>query len=106
MPILECSVKTCYHNADNKCCLDSIKIEGASANTTNGTLCSSFKLRKEDSFTNRCDCNPKDTSDIECAAVKCTYNCDCRCHADAISVAGNGACVCGETECSTFKKEK
>ena len=103
MPVLECSVKTCSHNMDNKCCLDSIKIEGRSANTTDGTLCSSFSLRKEGAMSNSMDKNPSNTSQIMCEAVKCTYNQDCMCHAQSIDVSGRNACVCGETECATFK---
>lgn len=103
MPILECSVKTCTHNADNKCQLDSIKIEGRSANTTDGTLCSSFKLRKEDSYANSCESSPSATSKIICEAVKCVYNEECVCHAKGIDVCGQNACVSGETECATFK---
>ena len=103
MPILECSVKTCTHNADNKCQLDSIKIEGRSAESTDGTLCSSFKLRKGDSFSNKCECLPSERSEIVCEAVKCTYNADLKCHAQSIDVCGRNACVSGETECATFK---
>lgn len=102
MPILECSVKTCTHNADNKCCLDSIKIEGRSANTTDGTLCSSFTLRKEGA-TNKAETVPSSTSKIMCEAVKCQYNEDCVCQAKGVDVCGRNACVSGETECATFK---
>ncbi len=103
MPILECGVKTCTHNADNKCCLDSIKIEGRNANTTDGTLCSSFKLRRDGAMSNKIETVPSETSKILCEAVQCMYNEDCMCHAKGIDVCGKNACVSGETECATFQ---
>lgn len=105
MPNLECGVKNCSHNSDNKCNLDSIKIEGRGAETTEGTLCSSFVLKKEGYKNSTCDCSPSIKSEIVCDAVNCTYNSSNMCTAKGIDVEGSNACVSGETECTTFKKK-
>ena len=103
MTILECGVKTCTHNAENKCCLDKIKIEGKSACSNDGTLCSDFRLSREGVISNKIESIPSDTSKVNCEAEHCVYNEENMCCAKKIDVCGKKACVNGETECGTFK---
>lgn len=105
MTKLDCTVTNCYYNKDKLCCLDSIKVEGTTAEVSEGTACASFRDSKKDTFYNSCTCNdrPKDILDIVCAAEKCVYNESCNCTADSIHVAGDKACDCRETKCATFK---
>ena len=103
MPKLNCSVANCAYNAESCCCLGNVKVDGSS-NTehTEGTCCNSFA---EGGSGHNCSGVPADYSEIDCQATNCTHNDNCKCHADTIQVAGNGADRCGETECSTFCKK-
>ena len=101
MPILECSVRNCLHNVDSRCDLDSIKVEGKKATTPSSTDCGSFMERKEGTMTNSTGM-PDMHCKVECEAEKCTYNSKHVCTANQIGIAGDGACTCKETECSTF----
>lgn len=102
MPVLDCSVKTCYYNEDNKCSLDSIKVEGRSADYSDDTACGSFKLRAGESMTNACHKKPKSTLEVECSANKCAFNESNMCHAEHIGIAGSTADRVDETECASF----
>ena len=102
MPVLDCSVKTCYYNEDNKCSLESIKVEGRSADYSDDTACGSFRLRGDDSMTNACGKEPTSTSDVECSANKCVFNQSNKCHAEHIGIAGSAADRVDETECASF----
>lgn len=107
MPILNCTVGNCHYNKDNLCCLDGIKVEGEDANVANATACGSFKERSKDSYTNsaeNCGC-PSSTSVIDCKAVNCTYNDECKCRAGQIHVSGPNAHESCDTECSTFTEK-
>ncbi len=107
MPILDCSVRSCYYNHDNQCSLDRIHVEGRQADDSEGTACGSFRLKDTDGFTNACECgrSPKDKLKVECEAVKCYFNEDCKCTAEHIGIAGSSACTCGETECASFEMD-
>lgn len=106
MPILGCTVVTCSYNKENKCCLDNIKVEGASAQINEATACGSFRDKTKETYSNSlegCGCGgPKSNVTIDCAATKCVHNESCKCAADKIDVAGSNACTCGETKCDTF----
>ncbi len=106
MPILDCSVKNCFYNSESRCQLDTIKVDGSHAETTEGTACASFELRKNSEFSNREGHIPDPECSIDCEATKCTYNDNCKCEADHIGIAGNGACECGETECASFFEDR
>ncbi|MCD8124883.1 MAG: DUF1540 domain-containing protein [Lachnospiraceae bacterium] len=101
MPLLDCSVETCVHNSDNRCCLSSIGVEGQYASREAETSCGSFAWRKE------CFCNkaeePKRQLTVDCQAVDCVYNRDRMCSAGHIGIAGRTAHVSDETECQTFQ---
>ncbi len=104
MTILRCSATTCVYNKDELCSKGEIDVIGESAMAADETSCGSFRERSYDStqnsFTEGCGC---EKINIDCAAQKCTYNENCRCTAAAIDVAGNGACDCRDTKCSTFE---
>lgn len=102
MPILDCSVKTCYHNSNNRCCLKNIQVGGDEATTSASTACESF--REESGAMNSCSCEhtPETTLNVDCEATNCTYNKDCTCNANHIDISGSNACHCDETECSSF----
>lgn len=103
MPSLECSVRNCFYNTNNKCCLDSIEVEGDEATTTDATACGSFKLKGE-SASNACSCRePSKELEIDCQAHECTYNKEEVCHAPKVDIAGISAEQVEETECGTFR---
>ena len=102
MPILDCSVKNCMHNMESRCQLDEIKVEGHSATNSSATACESFELRNNSEAYNSTHM-PDPECSIECEATKCDFNEECKCSADHIGIAGNGACDCRETECSSFR---
>ncbi len=101
MPELRCTVQTCLHNKEFYCDLNAIQVGGSSARRSQETCCDSFEERKGDSYSDVTgEASPK--SDIDCKAVECMYNDDCRCFAGKISVEGSNACRCEQTECATF----
>lgn len=104
MPELRCTVQTCLHNQQFYCNLDSICVDGSSAKNSEETCCKSFEERKDD-YSNASDITGKasDCSCIDCKAVECMYNDNCKCHAGKISVEGSNACKCEQTECASFK---
>lgn len=107
MTKLNCSVTSCVHNEDRLCCLSGIKVEGTTANVSEGTACGSFVERSRESYKNSCRCEqPRQSLTIECMAQKCVYNDDCKCTAPHIDVAGDGACDCGDTRCATFSSKE
>lgn len=111
MPELRCTVQTCTHNQKFLCDLDAIQVGGSSAKNSQETCCDSFEERKTDSYSNSytnrygdvSSSTASDTSNIDCKAVECMYNNECKCHAGKISVEGSNACQCEETECATFQ---
>lgn len=102
MPVLDCSVKTCYYNEDNKCSLDSIKVEGKSADYSDDTACGSYRLRAGEQATNACGKQPKEKLTVACSANKCTFNEGNMCKAEHIGIAGVHAGKMDDTECASF----
>ncbi|MBU3875544.1 DUF1540 domain-containing protein [Faecalicatena sp. AGMB00832] len=126
MPELKCTVQTCVHNKQFLCDLDAIQVGGDQARTARETCCASFQERKGSGSSNSSSSSysnsssnsysstyssgysdvtgsASDRSNVDCKAVECMYNCDCKCHAGKISVEGSNACQCESTECATFK---
>lgn len=104
MPELRCTVQTCMHNKDFYCDLNAITVGGSSAKKPEETCCDSFEERKSGTYSNVTrEATP--TSKIDCKAVECKYNNECRCHAGKISVEGSSASVPEGTECATFTTE-
>ena len=103
MPQLKCMVKTCAHNQNCLCSLDSISVGGNQAKTAEETCCDSFK-EKTQRYTNSMKGDEKatETCSVTCQANDCVYNKNCRCQAGNVNVQGTGACNCSQTKCATF----
>ena len=104
MPRLECTVKTCYNNKENRCCLEGIHVEGMDASVPRSTACGNFRERQMETMKNECGCtrSPENVLNVTCDAVKCMFNDSCKCIAEHIGIAGNGAKNAKETECASF----
>jgi len=102
MTNLECSVKNCIHNSDNRCCKQAIIVDGSNAKETYETCCGSFDQNKAGMFKNLFR-TPETRLEIDCEAVNCVYNEDRRCKAEKIGITGDGASEATQTECATFK---
>ncbi|MEE1315031.1 MAG: DUF1540 domain-containing protein [Faecalimonas sp.] len=102
MPELKCNVHTCVHNKDYYCVLDGIEVAGSDAKVAKDTSCASFQ-EKTDAYSNTAK-EATALSKVDCKAVECQYNEECKCHAGKISVGGNDACTSQETECASFEK--
>lgn len=98
---LQCSVSSCVYNEERLCCLDSIKVEGTTADVADSTACASFVDRNKVGYRNEYE-QPRQTHSIECMAEKCAYNRGMNCTADHIQVAGGRAKEFDETRCDTF----
>lgn len=102
MTNLECSVKNCLHNSENRCCKQAIIVDGSSAKQAYETCCGSFDQNKEGTFQNLFK-TPETRLEVDCEAVNCVYNENRRCKADHIGITGDGASDATHTECATFK---
>lgn len=102
MPVLDCNVRSCIHNSDDKCCKGNILIEGSDAKTPESTFCASFYERAEDSFRNQFE-SPNTALKVDCEAKHCRFNKNSECKAEHIGIAGNGACSCEDTKCASFQ---
>ena len=102
MPVLNCSVKTCKHNDDNKCRLEEIKVEGTRAKYSDETACESFRHLSGCNCTNESDRYASETCQVVCKAVTCIFNENEKCGARHIGISGSHASTSDETECSSF----
>ena len=102
MTQLKCSAQTCVYNQENLCCKGDIQIEGKNAGDASGTCCASFRERKGDSILNAME-HPSKNIDVDCEAVRCIFNEDCKCSAKVIGIRGSHACNCDDTECASFE---
>ena len=50
-----------------------------------------------------CSAGPEDTLDVSCKAKNCVFNDNSKCHADKITISGNGAKHESQTECGSFE---
>ena len=104
---LECQVTSCRHNANNLCCLSSIKVDGPAACQPDQTCCESYEERSG-AASNAVSGyeSPSVETSIDCKAHKCTYNNNCKCEAECVCVG----CCCSDvssksgTECCTFRE--
>lgn len=101
MPTLRCSAENCAHNNDQCCCRGEIKVAGETAQKADDTCCSSF-YPDAGGARNAVSQEPILDADIGCSAENCTYNKNCKCHADSIDMNGSGASESRETACLTF----
>lgn len=102
MTQLKCSAQTCMYNEEQYCCKGDIMVEGRDAKEPSGTCCASFRERGEGSATNSME-HPSRNIDVDCEAVQCVFNDDCKCSAREIGIAGSHACECEDTECASFE---
>ena len=93
---LNCSADNCIYNNYGICYAGNIKIEGEKASTTTGTTCATFSHKKENELNNSASNNFTTSSDIECSANKCNYNCFGTCTASSVQINFNNA------SCDTF----
>jgi len=105
MTRLECSVDTCEHFSNNLCSLDSIKVDGPAANSSEQTCCMSFEEKRNSTQNAYGQSRASSTSHVGCEAENCCYNDKCNCHATAIRVSSNAANAASKsaTFCGTFK---
>ena len=112
MPQLKCTVQTCVHNKQMLCDLDTIQVGGGLARSARETCCDSFQERQGGPAMARTSNKASDSiaenaasplTDIDCKAVECMYNEQCRCRAGRISVEGSQATDAQGTECATFE---
>lgn len=102
MTQLKCSAQTCIYNKDHYCSKGDIMVEGKDAKEPSGTCCGSFRERTRENASNTVG-HPSRTIDVDCEAVKCIFNDDCKCTADEIGIMGSHACDCQDTECGSFR---
>lgn len=102
MTQLACNVTNCLHNSDNRCCKQTIIVDGHQAKDAHETCCGSFDENKEGFFQNVFK-TPENRLEVDCEAHKCVYNEDRHCVAEHIDIAGDGANKAEYTECATFK---
>lgn len=106
MAELTCGARECAYNAECLCCKGNIMVGGELACHDSETCCESFMRRREgrDSFTNSMG-HPSKLISIDCEAVKCVYNSNCKCVAEHVDIRGNGCNVSEDTACATFTKK-
>ncbi|MFR8032812.1 MAG: DUF1540 domain-containing protein [Lachnospiraceae bacterium] len=104
MSCLQCSVATCVHNSEHRCCKNEIIVEGAKARSIPETCCGSFDERRGETFKNQFE-TPNTTAKISCEVCNCIYNKEHVCQAERVDIAGNGASAATQTECSTFRQK-
>ncbi|RDU25276.1 DUF1540 domain-containing protein [Anaerosacchariphilus polymeriproducens] len=102
MTNLECSVRNCLYNEENRCCKGEIKVGGDEANRTEETCCRSFVERARNVYSNVSG-QPSERLQVRCTAANCKYNDSWKCSASHIGIAGSNATNWEDTECSSFR---
>ncbi|MGN0341467.1 MAG: DUF1540 domain-containing protein [Roseburia sp.] len=103
MTKLNCSVRGCSYQKDDRCVRGNIHIEGEHADKNSETCCGSFEQKRTCGCANStCNCAPE-MSEIACDACNCIYNENRKCSAEHIGVSGSNACAASETECASFR---
>ncbi len=103
MADLKCTVQSCVHNNGLLCCKGDICVGGRNAGECSETCCESFSLKREDrDRTSSSLEHASNTILIDCEASGCVHNSNLHCMADRVTIEGNGANSCGQTECATF----
>lgn len=103
MACLVCGVTNCTYNEAQYCCKGDIMVGGKHACKEEDTCCDSFRENTKDTFKSALE-HPSSTIHIDCEVEKCVYNSNYRCHADNVTIKGNGAANPKETLCATFKQ--
>lgn len=101
MTQLDCNVTSCLYNKDHLCSKGDITIGGSNATRSSHTCCESFRQKGTNTLNSTGHAGT--TVDIECEAIRCIHNDDCKCAASHIGIGGGGsACRTVETECADF----
>lgn len=115
---LKCNATDCAHNRDYECKAGYIHVSGLGAVSVEGTTCTSFVDRDNNSIVNSLSGDPKEKesffnnsnssfvnssgnsttkpSDIKCEAHNCKYNKNKVCYAESVQIGEYNAC------CHTF----
>ena len=102
MPALSCSAMTCVYNQNELCSKGDIRVGGSGAKSSMETCCESFKERGEGTMSNS-NCCGFTIIGVVFKAQNCTFIDNFKCDAGDIHIAGDSACSCQETECSSFR---
>lgn len=103
MATIQCSIRNCSYNANNKCHLSTVNIGGKSSVHECQTCCGSFLDNDCYSNLSKYSSN-KNASEILCSVGTCAYNSNAKCTKDQIEVTGlPDASLYSETLCSSFK---
>ena len=103
MACLVCDVRNCAYNEAYYCCKGDIMVGGKHAYREADTCCESFRDNTREVYRSAMD-HPSTVIHIDCEAVSCIYNSNYRCHAENVTIKGNGAGQSKETLCATFKE--
>jgi hypothetical protein len=104
MTDLGCNVKSCCHNEEDCCCLNSIRVEGSNACRCDDTVCGSYFEDK--SGAKNVTESPNPVVNISCEVSNCVYNDAKKCNAQHVDISGITATSSGETVCATFKSNE
>ena len=101
-----CEALNCEYNSNGGCRLDSVKVEGEDACSSNETACDSYTDKNEKGCVNctphNCVCN---NAEIDCDAEKCRFNENSLCTADRITVGCKDSHCSSDTACLTFSEK-
>lgn len=101
MSKISCTVTNCFYNRTNGCTAPAIKVDGKKAFESRTTNCDTF-IQQKPGMMSSVD-QPRQSTEISCAATNCVYNKEKKCDASDILVNGKNAKGPVETCCSTFK---
>lgn len=94
---LNCDVHKCIYNNYGTCYAGGIQISGANATSTSNTTCATFvPSDSNESLSNNTSNTFTTSSDINCKAVKCSYNSNHVCTANSVHINLDNA------TCDTF----
>lgn len=102
MTRLDCCVRGCSYQKDNRCTRGDIHVQGSSADQTSDTNCGSF-AEKRTYGTSNSNYTAPDHAEISCEAKKCVFNESGMCGAEHIGITGSNADTSSETECASFR---
>ena len=100
MPALNCSVRDCAYNSENKCCYGRIQVEGGDVRDSGDTCCGSYADK------GGCGCQnavPSLDTPVGCNVVSCRFNENMDCSAHHISIEGDNCRCKTDTCCASFE---
>ncbi|MBU5451389.1 DUF1540 domain-containing protein [Acetivibrio sp. MSJd-27] len=104
---VNCDVTNCAYNHEQCCKAAAINIDGLRANADSETCCGTFVDEKHGGSNLSNSCGNEDCSCLNCDALNCKHNEDCRCSLSEIDVCrcDNNVCSCDQTCCGSFEEE-